>query len=352
MKIKINFAFLLLIIIGFTNCSSKSKPARKPVTNIQISPSNKVITYGNEFTINLTSRVSKPKVISIDLFIDNQLIETSNNETFSVTLNSKDFLPGQHIIHTVAKNSAEKVGKNYINISIVSDIEPEKLTYKVVKTLRHNTKYFTEGFEFYNDKLFESTGNYGESFIYVYHPEIEKIYTSLKLPDQYFGEGITVLNNKLYQLTYKSHKGFIYDANNFEKLGEFTFNSDEGWGLTNDGKYLIMSDGTSKITYIDPNSFKIVKIITVTYPKGLLKNINELEYVNGVFYANIWTTQTIVKFDAETGRVLAFIDMKGLLDNLPYGKIEVLNGIAYNEKEGLFYITGKWWPYMFKVKFE
>lgn len=352
MKMKLIVVLLSTLVVGFTGCSSKSNPVRKPVTNIQITPSNKMVTYGNEFTINLTSRITKPEVISIDLYFDNKLIQSSDKEAFSVSINSKNYLPGQHTIRTVAKNNKDKIGNNYIIISIVSDIEPKKLSYRIIETLPHNTKNYTEGFEFYKGTLYESTGNYAESFIYAYHPESQKIISSLKIDDQYFGEGITILNDKLYQLTYKAQKGFIYDVKTFKKIGEFSFPSKEGWGLTNDGKSLIMSNGTSSVSYINPTSFQVEKTIDVNYPKGLLKNINELEYVNGNIYANIWTTQTIVKFDAETGRVLAFIDMKGLLSNLSKGKIDVLNGIAYNANEDLFYVTGKWWTKMFKVKFE
>lgn len=352
MQLKLIIISLLTILIGFASCSSKSKTVRKPVTNIQITPSNKVVTYGNEFTINISSRIIKPKIVAIELYFDNKLIQTTNKEAFSVTINSKNYLPGKHSIHTIAKNSEDKIGNNYIDLSIVSDIEPLKLSYRIIQMLPHNTKNYTEGFEFYNGNLYESTGNYDQSFVYSYSKETKKVVSSLKLDKHYFGEGITILNDKLYQLTYKAKTGFIYNVKTFEKIGEFTFDSQEGWGLTNDGKSLIMSNGSSQIIYINPINFKIEKTIDVNYPKGLLKNINELEYVNGIIYANIWTTQTIVKFEAETGRVLAFIDMQGLLSNLNVGEIDVLNGIAYNEQEDLFYVTGKWWPKIFKVKFE
>ena len=352
MKIKLILVLLLTLIIGFTSCSSKSNPDRKPVTNIQITPSNNVITYGNEITINLASRITKPKVVSIALYIDDNLVQSSNKETFSTKINSKHYLPGQHTIRTIAKNSSEKTGTNSISILIVSDIEPEKLSYTISEVLPHDTKNYTEGFEFYNDILYESTGNYGESFVYSYLPENKKIISSLKIDDKYFGEGITILKDKLYQLTYKAQKGFVYNVKTFEKIDEFSFKSKEGWGLTNNGKSLIMSNGTSKIFYINPETFEIEKTIDVTYPKGLLKNINELEYVDGVIYANIWTTQTIVKLEAETGRVLAFIDMSGLLSTINVSDVDVLNGIAYKPNENLFYITGKWWPNMYKVKFK
>lgn len=343
---------LLIAFAGLTGCSSNSSASRKPVTNIQITPANKVVVYGNEFSIDVTSKITKPKIVELEVYFNNQLISKTKNDQFSLNLSTDTILPGKYSIKTIAKNSDGKTGINYNSISIVSDIEPKQLSYKLIGTLPHNTANYTEGFEFYNDNLIEGTGNYKESFIYEYNPVNQKIIKSLKNDDQYFGEGITVLNDKLYQLTYKARKGFIYDVKTFKKTGEFNFSSEEGWGLTNDGKSLIMSNGSSTVIFINPNNFAVEKTIEVNTPKGFVSNINELEYVDGAIYANIWTTQTIVKFDAETGRVLALIDLTGLMDRFNNQRIDVLNGIAYNPKDKLFYVTGKWWPTIFKVSFE
>ena len=342
---------IFIILVGFTACSSKTNTARKPVTNILITPSNKTVVYGNDFTIDVQSRITKPEITEIELYINNILIEKSTFHQFTQTLNSLQFLPGQYSIRTVAKNSKGAIGTNFNTFSIVSDIQPEQLSYRVVEHLAHNTKNYTQGLEFYQGKLYEGTGNHGESYVYCYDPKTGKEFKQLKLDDQYFGEGITILNNRLYQLTYKAKKGFVYDVNTFEKIEEFTFLSKEGWGLTNDGEYLIMSDGSSKVTYINPNTYKVEKTIEVSHPGGFVGSINELEYVDGVIYANVWPGETIVKFESNTGRVLAFIDMRGLLSNFNVGHIDVLNGIAYEPNEKLFYVTGKWWPRMFKVKF-
>lgn len=343
---------LLIFFIGFSACSSKSSVVRKPVTNIQITPSNKLVTYGNEFTISLKSRIKKPKVVEIQLFFNNKLISTTDKDNYSTSLNTKNYLPGKYSIKTIAKNSENKKGTNYVNISIVSDIVPEKLGYKIIESFPHSTKNFTEGLEFYKGKLFESTGNNNESYIYAYNPNNEHIYSTLKLDGKYFGEGITILNDKIYQLTYKTQKGFVYDANTFEKINEFSFKSKEGWGMTNDGKSIIMSNGSSQIIYLNPETFKEEKRIEVSFPEGFVNNINELEYVDGNIYANIWMLETIVKIEAKTGRVLAFINMKGLLNNYRTNRVDVLNGIAYHSDEKAFYITGKYWPRIFKVEFE
>lgn len=348
---KLIFYIIIVMLIGFIGCSSSST-ARKPVTNILITPSNNIVVYGNEFTITVQSKIIKPRIEEIEIYINNQLIEKVKSSSATITLNSKDFSTGKHTIKTIAKNEDNKTGINYASFSIFSDIQPKQLTYQLISRLPHNTANYTQGLEFYDNKLYEGTGNYNESYIYVYNPENQKIYNSLKIDVQYFGEGITILNNKLYQLTYKAQKGFVYDAVTLEKLNEFTFASKEGWGLTNDGNHLIMSDGSSSLIYINPENFQIEKKINVCTPTGFVSNINELEYVDGVIYANIWTTQTIVKIEEKTGRVLAFIDMNGLMNNLTNHRIDVFNGIAYEPNEKLFYVTGKWWPYIFKITFE
>jgi len=345
------FTFISIVIV-FSGCSNKTNYSRKPVTNIQITPSNKVVTIGNDFSITYHTILKEGKIKQIDLFIDNQLIKTTTGLDNSITLNSKNFLPGNHSIRIVALKTDGISATNNSSILICSDIKPQNLNYKIQNTYSHDPSYFTEGFEFYKGLLYEGTGDYGTSYISSYNPKTGKINSSLKIDNQYFGEGITILNGKMYQLTYKTRIGFIYDVNTFKKEGEFTFTSNEGWGLTNNGKYLIMSDGTAKIHFIDPANFNIVKSIEVCDDKGILNYINELEYVNGNIYANILGRNTILKIDANNGKVLAYINMEGLLSIINRTNIDVLNGIAYNQAENTFYVTGKYWPKMFSVRFE
>lgn len=349
---KVLFFTLFVFIVGFTGCSS-STTARKPVTNILISPSNNPVVFGNEFTIQLTSKIESPKVESIEIYLNNQLIETLHEASGSIKVNSKNFATGKYTIRTVATNQQHKKGINYATISIVSDIEPVQGTFRLLGSLPHNTAYYTQGFEFHQGKLYEGTGNYGETYIHVYDPEKQQLYQSIKIEDQYFGEGITILNKRLYQLTYKAQKGFVYDLKTLEKINEFSFSSKEGWGLTNDGELLIMSNGTSVLTFINPDNFQVVKTLEASTPKGFVNKLNELEYVDGVIYANIWTSNTIAKIDAQTGRVLAFINMDNILGQLDNQyRVDVFNGIAYHPEQQIFYVTGKWWPKMFKVSFD
>jgi glutamine cyclotransferase len=310
------------------------------------------VTIGNDFSISFHTKLKEGKIKKIDLFFDNQLITSTSYLDFSTKLNSSNYLLGNHSIRAVALKTDGISAICYSSISIVSDIVPQKLNYKIINSYPHNSSYFTEGFEFYSGLLFEGTGDYGKSYVLSYNPKNGKIDSSIKIDDQYFGEGITILNGKLYELTYKTKIGFIYNVKTLKKEGEFTFASAEGWGLTNDGKSLIMSDGTSRITYIDPVNFKIIKSIEVTDNNGIINNVNELEYVDGVIYANIFGQYTIIKIDAVTGKVLAYTNMQGLLSSINSSNIDVLNGIAYNHSENTFYVTGKLWPKMFSVRFE
>lgn len=171
---------------------------------------------------------------------------------------------------------------------------------------------------------------------------------------RYFGEGIVFLNNKLYQLTYKNQRGFVYDAATFKKIKEFTYASAEGWGLTTDGKHIIMSDGTSKINYLDPQSLLPVKTLQVSENGMERDRLNELEYINGFIYANIWQTSTIVKIDPATGRVVGKLDLSAIKNEVGNRKpnIDELNGIAYDSITGKVLVTGKLWPAIYEIDFK
>jgi glutaminyl-peptide cyclotransferase len=206
--------------------------------------------------------------------------------------------------------------------------------------------------EIYNDKFYESTGDYGTSWIYQFDLKSNNVIKSYKLEDEYFGEGITIFNDKIYQLTYKAQKGFIYGVNSFVRIDSFTYETKEGWGLTHDNNYILKTDGSEFIHFLDPNSFEVIKKLQVYTDKGPIKGLNELEYHNDVIYANIWTTNFAVKIDAKTGKVLGRIDFSGLLPVMqdPEQQIDVLNGIAIHPETEKMYITGKLWPKLFEVK--
>lgn len=229
--------------------------------------------------------------------------------------------------------------------------------YDLVASYPHDTNSFTEGFLFYDGVLFESTGAMRElpqtrSLFGTVDLKTGKISVKAELDKQiYFGEGITFLNGKVYQLTYKNKKGFVYDANTFLQIGEFTFPSAEGWGFTNDGTNLIMSDGTDILTWIEPETYKVVKRIAITENGKSSPFLNELEWIDGYIFANVWTTNTIVKINPEDGKVVGKIDLKDIAFNAAgtyNGSLE-MNGIAYNPDSKTLFVTGKMWPFIYEI---
>ena len=223
-------------------------------------------------------------------------------------------------------------------------------TYKVVNTFPHDREAFTQGLAFEDGVLYEGTGRNGRSELRKIELETGNVLQTRKLPDEFFGEGITVYGDNIIQLTYLSKIGFVYKKDTFELLREFNYPT-AGWGITNDGKHLIMSDGTLKLYFLDPKTFEQVRQIEV-YDRGIsVWWLNELEYVEGQIYANVWPTERIARISPETGRVLGWIDMKGLLTQQDYNRpVDVLNGIAYDKENGRLFVTGKFWPKLFEIK--
>ena len=230
------------------------------------------------------------------------------------------------------------------------------LSYTVITNLPHDIDAFTEGLEIYNNRIIESTGQNGSSWIAEVDPTNGVIQKKIILPEQFFGEGITVLNRKIYHLTYKTRIGFVYDANTYKKIGEFEFDAKikEGWGLTHDGSNLIASDGTDRIHFVDTTDFKVVKSISVRDNVTKISNINELEFMGGYIYANVSETNLILKIDPENGRVVGRLDLSGVREkvHVMHSGINELNGIAYDKNSKAFLVTGKNWPLYYLIRIE
>jgi len=230
---------------------------------------------------------------------------------------------------------------------------PAPVTFKVVATYPHDTTFYTEGLQLYNNELFESTGNYGVSKLIKTDLATGKPTKEILLDTLYFGEGLTVLNDTIYQMTYRENTCFVYDAN-FKLIRTMKYDT-EGWGMTTDGRQLIASDGTSNLYYRDPATFANKKIVGVSDNNGPVANINELEYIDGFIYANVWNTNYILKIDPSNGHVVGRMDFTGLLEKsgypgATYEKGNVLNGIAYDPAKKTLLITGKLWPLIYEVK--
>lgn len=232
--------------------------------------------------------------------------------------------------------------------NVVVEAKPQ---FQVVAQYPHNNTSFTEGLEYNDGTMYESTGLNGQSKLAKVHLKTGKDFQKIDIDKQYFGEGITVVNGKLFMVTYQTEKGFVFDAKTLKKLSEFGYKG-EGWGMTNDGKQIIMSNGTNNLSYRNATTFAEENVKAIFDENGPVANINELEYVDGFIYANVWLTNYIIKIDPAKGKVIAKYDLTSLINQyLPnLDRDNVLNGIAYNKISKTFYITGKNWPTLFEMK--
>ncbi|MBT0159276.1 glutaminyl-peptide cyclotransferase [Candidatus Bathyarchaeota archaeon A05DMB-2] len=227
--------------------------------------------------------------------------------------------------------------------------EPLQYTYNVVNTYSHDSNAFTQGLVFDNGFLYESTGLNGNSTLRRVALATGNVVQVYALPDQYFGEGITIVGDKIIQLTWQSHIGFVYDKYSFALLQNFSY-ATEGWGITYDGAQLIMSDGSSTLYFLTPNTFQITRQIQVHDVDGPVVNLNELEYINGKVYANVWMEDKIAVINPQTGQVEAWINLSGILNPQNPDPNSVLNGIAYDANTDRLFVTGKMWPQLFEIK--
>ena len=225
-----------------------------------------------------------------------------------------------------------------------------QLRYKVVASYPHDPTAYLQGLVWHDGVFYESTGLHGQSTLRRVRFQSGRVTKSVSLPADVFGEGLSLVGNELIQLTWQSHRGFVYDRETFRLLREFTYDT-EGWGLTYDDSNLIMSDGSSTLTYLDPRSFERVRRLTVTWDGRPVFNLNELEFIEGEIWAYVWQTDFIVRIDPSTGQVNSFLDLKGILSgDVPRGSDDVLNGIAYDAQTGRIFVSGKRWPRVFQIK--
>ena len=243
----------------------------------------------------------------------------------------------------------------YINLyagdlpSVPTNTIPE-YTYLIVKRIPHDYQAYTQGLVFDHNYLYESTGRHGQSSLRKVDPDNGAILAIHKLPQEFFGEGITIYKDKIYQLTWQEFTGFVYDRETFLVMEEFFYNT-EGWGITHDDTHLIISDGTALLYFLDPQNYEVLKTVEVKDNTGPVKNLNELEYINGEIFANILYSNRIARIDPQSGRIVGWVDLTGILagEKIDY-RIDVMNGIAYDSKNDRLFVTGKLWPRVFENK--
>lgn len=226
----------------------------------------------------------------------------------------------------------------------------QNYTYEIVNIFPHDPSAFTQGLVYHQGVFYESTGLNGQSSLRKVELQTGRVLKRLEVPEQFFAEGLALFNNKLFQLTWQSHRAFVYDLDSFQMLNTFTYTG-EGWGLTQDGRSLILSDGTNQIRFLDPETFAVQRTINVQDEGQPIHQLNELEYIKGEIFANIWQTDRIARIDPQTGRVTGWLNLAGLL---PYEDrargVDVLNGIAYDEAGDRLFVTGKLWPKLFEIR--
>jgi|JI7StandDraft_1071085.scaffolds.fasta_scaffold03866_4 glutamine cyclotransferase len=348
---KVALILLILLVISgifyiWPSLPFNQKELRFP--DIISSPdANANIAVGQKLTIKLNeTKLSDQDSIIISL--DKTRIHKINDQ-YSYELETTGMPLGHHLIDVeVFRGSKNK--KVELPFFIVSDIQPVPAIHSITKTISRDTNSYTQGFELADGILYESGGQIGRSLIRKVNPKTGIVIKSVDTDKSLFAEGLTILNDKVYQLTWQNGVCLIYDKDlNLIKKTSFKSSNGEGWGLCNDGKSLIVSDGSNKLSYLNPETLEIEKKVSVYAGPKEVTLLNELEYVNGFIYANIYTTDQIAKIEATTGKVISVANITNLDKANPKG--DVLNGIAWNPASKNFLITGKSWGKIYEASF-
>lgn len=362
-RITFLFIYLFFVIIS-GGCSIKNKQNKNvPADSAEVTKAasgkiriiepeiNQQFKRGEIIDIVAESLSHTPVVDSVIFYSQGAKIGISYNEPFRSQWDSKGCRTGQNKARAVAYYSNQTTSSANVSFVILSDIEPDMLSYEITNQYPHDIKAYTQGLVFEDGYLYEGTGQYHESSLRKIDIQTGEPVRILNLPGDIFGEGITIYNDKLFQLTYKSQVGFVYDKESFTRLQKVYYQNKEGWGLTTDGANLIMSDGSHMIYFMDPEYFTEVDRIEVYNNEGPVSRLNELEYINDKIFANIYGTYEIVVIEPKTGIVLGRMNFMGILSEKDkHNRIDVFNGIAYNPVNQRIYVTGKYWPKLFEIK--
>jgi glutamine cyclotransferase len=341
---------LTLITLVFLLLSCANNPeAKKNPFSIKITNAQKKYETKNELQLSIGNK--KRKIIdSVVYYVDANRISSELSGT-----NSSISLQNQKLGIRTVTAAIYSEGNPYnttIDFVIVSSIVPKLYSYKILETYPHDIKAYTQGLEFINDTLYESTGQYGYSSLRKTNYKTGEVYKQIDLEKKCFGEGLTILNKKIYQLTWRENIGYIYDLATFKQTGTFVYGaSREGWGLCNNGSTIFKSDGTEKIWTLNSKTLTEEKFVEIYTNRSKIKSVNELEWVNGKIYANIYEKGSIAIINPDNGAVEGVINLTALKDKVTqHDNLNVMNGIAYNGEENVIYVTGKNWDKLFKIE--
>jgi glutaminyl-peptide cyclotransferase len=364
MKIKKHILLPVVVILFIFSC--KPGGTNHNGNDNNTNDTNQTVNKINPLKLKLIKNKNDTKIGDI-ITISIEGTDLNTTDTVQLNINKENIqkLSGASKLFEWDTKTA-KAGTNSIDIEffregvkytrqekvvLLSDVEPEEYTYKVKNTYKHDVKSYTQGLFYYEGYLYEATGLKGESTVRKVKPETGEVLRSFAIPNDIFGEGIVKFEDRIIQLSWESGRGFVYDFETFKLIEEFNYQG-EGWGICTDGKYLFMSNGSQQIKILEPQSYTEINSFEVYDQKGPVKYLNELEYINGYIYSNIYQYDKIVKIDPQTGKVLAYIDLSGLLPMNDYtSQTDVLNGIAYDKERNRVFVTGKNWPKLFEVTF-
>ena len=331
---------IIIVATLISGCGNSSKPIKHFL--IQTNANKNVISNTDTLKLSL-SNPSNKKIDSVNYVMNNSPVA----DIFSLQNSS---LGEKMIKAEVFYGGKKEVALQ--KVIVVNGSTPKLYTYELLNTYPHDITSYTQGLEFYNGVLYESTGQYGESKLRALDYKNDAILNNVNLSRSYFGEGLTVLNDKIYQLTWKEGRGLIYDVNTFETLGSFKYGqSKEGWGLCNDGRQLYKTDGSENIWILNAETLEEERFVQAYTNKGRLTNLNELEWVEGKIYANRYQKNGVAIINPINGAIEAVLDFKDLKNKVTnHPGLDVLNGMAYNPDTKTLFITGKRWDKLFEVR--
>ena len=361
------FLFLIISLCGilFTACSScnrsggdtKSNSAvgqqrprqRKAQIDVTSPVNNEKQPLGSDVTLSAKLKDGAEALDSLRWLVDGKWLKTTKGE--DIFWNTAGQTTGTHRIEAVAYYASGQREIRTVNMLLIAPQAPKQYAYTVVQVYPHDTKAYTQGLLFDDGFLYESTGLNSESSLRKVNLQTGNTVLAINLPAEMFCEGLALVDDRLVQLTWKNQMAFVYQKSDFKLLKRIPYLMREGWGLTFDGTHLLMTDGTATLYFLDKDYLTEVRRLEVCDDNGLVQYLNELEYINGELWANVYTTDEILRIDPKTGIVLGRIYMTGLLKkNDQHADINVLNGIAYDEKTGKIYVTGKNWPKLFEIQ--
>lgn len=346
--IRTSYVLLAMALLCLVACSDSKDESEKPTsprvkksTKFESPATNQQFVRGTLIPLVFTS--SDQPIDSVQIVIDDQT-STYTESSFDVTLPGRKVGTWQLRAKVFCGESSET---HYRKIIVLPENAPEEMTYSIENTLPHATEDYTQGLLIKDGFLYESTGQRGESAFKKKNLATGEVIGTVNLAANLFGEGLAEINDSFYQLTWTSGQGFVYNAD-LEQIRTFTYQV-EGWGLATLGSELVLTDGTEKIYFMEPQSFVTQRQLEAYDNNGKVTALNELEIIDGKIWANVYQEDFVVVIDPETGEVLQKIDFSGLLTHQESQEADVLNGIAQDPETGAIYVTGKWWPKLFEV---